>query len=146
MVDYFNKISDANGYGTTSLLSDESITTDDIDKAFNTADYFPDKKTRYKTGKGSYGGNSKEATKNYGKNLYATMRTSQRLFVNALNYKIQDLENQLAKTNKSESKKIDEINKELSRDQKILKEVQSIVFPTNPPKKDKKHKDSTKGN
>jgi len=84
-------------YQISEIVGNSSFNSDDLDKAFNTGEYFPDKATRSKTGKGSYGGNSKESVKNYGTTLFATFQTTKKLFIEALDYKIQTLVNEQVK-------------------------------------------------
>ncbi|OXG06469.1 mannosyl-glycoprotein endo-beta-N-acetylglucosaminidase [Flavobacterium araucananum] len=88
LTDYFNKI-DKNWSYFSTIITKDTITADDIDKAFNTGKYYPTEKERH-GGKYTYNADKDAAGKNhYGEHLLNQIGDFKKRFKKSLDYQIE---------------------------------------------------------
>lgn len=88
LTDYFNKINKNWSYFST-IIKQDSITADDIDKAFNTGKYYPTDKERH-GGKYTYNADKDSAGNNhYGDHLLNQIGDFKKRFKKSLEYQIE---------------------------------------------------------
>ncbi|MDP2174280.1 MAG: hypothetical protein Q8K70_00070 [Bacteroidota bacterium] len=78
------------------IIKQESFTSDDLNKGFYTFNYYEEPKKRNLSGHNSYHGSDKDGTaKNidYGKNVLNGIKTTRRLWIQAIDYDINNLKN-----------------------------------------------------
>lgn len=88
LTDYFNKINKNWSYFST-IIKQDTITADDIDKAFNTGKYYPTDKERH-AGKYTYNADKDSAGNNhYGEHLLKQIGDFTKRFKKSLEYQIE---------------------------------------------------------
>ena len=91
MDDYFAKI-DSHKWSGTALIAKIEITFSDIDKAFNTGEYYPTNKQRH-DGAYAYNADMDSQNKNhYGEYVYKQMKSVKKRLLEALSFKIDSIE------------------------------------------------------
>ncbi|KAF2342577.1 hypothetical protein DMB71_02685 [Flavobacterium tistrianum] len=91
--------------GIAELIKQDDFSADDINKAFYTGKYFENKKTRNKTGHGSYNmddiSNDETVNNNkYGEVLVAQMNSFKKRLVNSIDYQIKKNQQEITEINK----------------------------------------------
>jgi hypothetical protein len=87
ITDYFSRIEKRWPYFST-VISQNTITADDIDKGFNTGKYYPTKKENYK-GKYTYNSDmGKDGKNHYGDHILKQVKDFKKRFVSSLEYQI----------------------------------------------------------
>jgi hypothetical protein len=98
LTDYFSKIEKNWSYFST-IISKNTITADDIDKAFNTGTYYPTDKERH-SGKYAYNADKDKSGKNhYGEYLLKQLRYIKIRFRNSLEFQIKSNKNRIIQIN-----------------------------------------------
>lgn len=88
LTDYFNKIN-KNWSHFSEIIAKDTITADDIDKAFNTGKYYPTAKERH-GGKYAYNADMDSAGNNhYGEHLEKQIGSVKKRFKNSLDYQLE---------------------------------------------------------
>ncbi|WP_029902094.1 glucosaminidase domain-containing protein [Prevotella sp. 10(H)] len=124
---YYSKIENNWPDFLTLIKENKTYTADEIDKALYTGDYYPDKATRNKTGKGAYCGRNDKEEKvpvYYGKELLKTSVSGERRFKESLKYQIQDNTYELATSTSLTEAERKELMAQNKKFKTILNELQ----------------------
>ncbi|OXB20371.1 hypothetical protein B0A80_19155 [Flavobacterium tructae] len=98
LTDYFNKI-DKNWSHFSSIIKNDTITADDIDKAFNTGTYYPTAKERH-GGKYAYNADmDSRGANHYGEHLLKQIGGVKKRFKNSLDFQIEANKERLKEIN-----------------------------------------------
>lgn len=98
LTDYFNKI-EKNWSHFSSIIAKNTLTADDIDKAFNTGAYYPTDKERH-SGKYAYNADKDKSGKNhYGEHLLNQLGYIKKRFRNSLDFQIKSNKNRIIQIN-----------------------------------------------
>jgi RHS repeat-associated protein len=118
--DYFSRTSER-WSGWADVLAQNDFTSDDIDKALNTGDYFPTREERFK-GKYAYNGDKgTDGKNNYGKALMKQFNFTKKMFMNSLKYQVDE-------NNKTINQPIPYSNEYIDKLKNENKELNSILY------------------